>query len=309
VDRRTFLKLGAGAGAAALARPAKAGEPVRARDDPIGVLMDTTRCIGCRACEDACNRANALPRPEKPFSDQWVLNQPRRPTAEAFTVVNRYEGRPSPDQRDRDRTTVKVQCMHCADPACVSACLVAAMHKRPDGPVVYDSSVCMGCRYCMVACPFEIPAYEYMDPLTPRVRKCTLCTGPDGKDEPAPACAATCPTEALVAGTRGELLALARARQAARPDRYLDVIYGEDEVGGTSWLYLVGRPPEEVDLPDLPEEAPPRLTEAIQHGIFRYGAAPIAVYAGLAGMMWLTNRGKGGASPAGGGDEGHGGQR
>jgi Fe-S-cluster-containing dehydrogenase component len=180
--------------------------------------------------------------------------------------------------------------MHCLDSACVSACIVGALSKTPDGAVVYDPDICIGCRYCLLACPFQVPAYEYHDALTPRVRKCEFCADPERGLGADPACAAACPTEAIVFGPRQELLAFARQRIESRPYRYVDRIYGEKEVGGTSWLYLCGQEPARIGLIDLPDEAPPRLVEAIQHGIFRYAAIPLAVYGTLGALMWYHKR-------------------
>jgi Fe-S-cluster-containing dehydrogenase component len=295
VNRRHFLKWGLGAAAAAapklLAQTATPKpDPQAAAAESAGCLVDTTLCIGCRKCEEACNRRNKLPRPEVPFTDAAVFREERRPNDKAFTVVNEYAGSPSPDQSATKQTHVKVQCLHCLTPSCVSACIVGAMVKAKDGAVVYNPKVCLGCRYCMVACPFQIPAYEYDVVLKPRVRKCEFCadfakgTGAD------PACAASCPTEALVFGTRSTLLTLAKDRISQRPDRYLDHIYGENEVGGTSWLYLTGRPIAEVGLLDVPTYIPAHKTESIQHGIFRYGIIPLTVYGALGGLMWYNQR-------------------
>jgi formate dehydrogenase iron-sulfur subunit len=179
--------------------------------------------------------------------------------------------------------------MHCLFPSCVSACIVGALTKSSDGAVVYNPTICIGCRYCQIACPFEIPAYEFNEPLKPRVRKCEFCEVPALGTGANPACAAACPTEALVFGRRPELLAMARDRLKRRPDRYVNHIYGETEVGGTSWLYMTGRPVEEVGLLKLPNTPPPERTEAIQHGIFRYGIVPIAFYAFLGVLMWRNN--------------------
>lgn len=256
----------------------------------VGCLVDTTLCIGCRKCEEACNRGNNLARPEKPFKDRTVFRRRRRPAAEAYTVVNQYPGHPSPVQKSAANTHCKVQCMHCLTPSCVSACVVGAMKKMADGSIVYDKSICLGCRYCMVACPFEIPAYEYDDPITPRVRKCVFCADYKKKKGADPACASACPMEALVFGKREDLLSLAKDRIKKRPDRYLDYIYGEREAGGTSWLYLTGRPHKDLDLLAMPVESPATLTEAIQHGIFKYGLLPIAVYGALGAIMWRYKR-------------------
>lgn len=291
VDRRTFLKVVGltTVSAASVNANAKQKEPLNS-EDQVGCLVDTTKCIGCRKCEEACNRSNHLPSSKTPFDDTWVLRERRRPDATHFTVINSYPGNPSPVQHDQKQTTIKVQCMHCLEPACVSACIVGALNKNVTGPVTYDSDKCIGCRYCMVACPFEIPAYEYTNPLSPKVMKCGYCVDEQKNTGAAPACAAACPTEAIIFGKRTELLDLARQRIKDKPDRYEEHIYGEKEVGGTSWLYLTGRPAKELDLPALQEKAPPRLSESIQHGIFNYGAIPLAFYGSLAGIMWLSNR-------------------
>jgi ferredoxin len=143
----------------------------------------------------------------------------------------------------------------------------------------------------MIACPFEIPAYEYFKPLTPRVRKCEFCTTrtPEG-DRANPACARSCPVEAILFGRRGDLVRRARKIIRSKPDRYLNHIYGETEVGGTSWLYLIGRPQQEIGLLSLPEQAPPRTTEGIQHGIFEYGIIPVALYGALGTLLWRNHR-------------------
>ncbi|MCP4152617.1 MAG: 4Fe-4S dicluster domain-containing protein [bacterium] len=272
----------------------------------VGCLVDTTLCIGCRKCEEACNRHNELPRPDKPFTDKTVFLEERRPTEDAYTVVNRYTGPPSPVRRKIKNTTCKVQCMHCLTPSCVSACLVGAMRKFDDGSIVYNKEICLGCRYCMVACPFEIPAYEYEEPLVPRVRKCTFCADFDKKTGAAPSCAASCPMEALVFGKRKDLLDLARNRIKKRPDRYINHIYGENEAGGTSWLYIAGRPMKEIGLLDMPGKSPALVTETIQHTIFKFGILPIALYGALGAVMWRNRENKEipkNEAPAGGEDK------
>jgi len=296
-NRRDFLKLAtkttvAATAVAATSTAHASSDKKVAAEDAVGCLIDTTICIGCRKCEDACNRSNNLPKPEKPFDDPSVLNTRRRPDEKKFTIINQYEGHPSKDKPHKAHTFVKFQCMHCIDPACVSACIVGALTKTDKGPVVYDADKCIGCRYCMVACPFQIPAYEYYNPLTPRVMKCTYCTDKITHENPNPACAAACPVEAIVFGKRKDLVKLAHEKIKHRPDRYENHVYGEYEVGGTSWMYLTGKPAEKIDLLKLPTAAPPRLTEKIQHGIFNYGILPAAFYGSLAGLMWFNRRKK-----------------
>ncbi|MFO0829470.1 MAG: 4Fe-4S dicluster domain-containing protein [Phycisphaerales bacterium] len=258
-------------------------------EDRVGVLVDLTRCVGCRRCEWACAEANGNPHGAiEDCDDQSVFASRRAPTADQFCVVNRAD---SPFACE-EPTYVKVQCMHCEHAPCVSACLVGAMRKDPHGPVTYDPSRCIGCRYCMVACPFERLAYEYDRRLTPRVRKCELCRHrtADGK---LPACVEICPVEALSYGRRADLLRIAHERIAKHPEQYVDHVYGETEAGGTAWLYLSGVPFADyapLGLPSLGDRSPAERTEKIQHTIFKGFAAPIALAALLATLNKLTHR-------------------
>ena len=167
LNRRTFLKVCGTAGAASLAgRSAHAAGTHTG--DSAAMLVDTTKCVGCRGCEAACSEANGLPAPELSGQDS-VFNTRRTTGVDAFTVVNRYstsaEGGP---------VFAKKQCMHCGEPACASACLVKALEKTPEGPVIYHADRCIGCRYCMVACPFGVPKFQYESAL-PYIRKCIFC--------------------------------------------------------------------------------------------------------------------------------------
>jgi len=150
--------------------------------------------------------------------------------------------------------------MHCDEPACASACLVAAIRKTPEGPVTYNKDVCIGCRYCMVACPFSIPAYDYFNATSPQVRKCTMCYDRIRQGK-IPACAEICPKEAITFGKRKELIGLAREKIRSHPDRYNPQIFGEKEVGGTGWLYLAGADFGQIGFPDEIGTTPyPELT-------------------------------------------------
>lgn len=226
LGRRGFFKVAAvGAGVAAAGAAQASGAGAAAKPDGAGVLVDTTRCVGCRACEAACSEANGLPPP--PESDE-VFSKRRETTESTFTVVNKIDGVAN--------RFAKKQCMHCLSPACASACPVRAMDKKPEGPVTYDPSACLGCRYCMVACPFDVPKYEYAS-NAPRVRKCGFCAERQARGL-KPACTEVCPSGALTFGRRSELLDLAKTRIYTNPDRYVHHVYGEDEAGGTSWLYI-----------------------------------------------------------------------
>jgi len=258
ISRRKFLGwIGAAGLGSALGKSAFAAGSKHFEGHPgsLGILHDITQCVGCRSCEAACVRENALPVPDKPFKDLSVLEEKRRTTAADYTVVNKYEvpGRKAP-------LFVKKQCNHCLEPACASVCFVRAFKKTETGAVTYDASVCVGCRYCMVACPFEIPTYEYDEALSPRVMKCTMCYPRIMRGE-IPACVEACPKEALTFGKREDLINIARERIRQYPDRYIDHIYGETEMGGTSWLYLSSVPFKEVGMrEDLGVTPAPELT-------------------------------------------------
>jgi formate dehydrogenase iron-sulfur subunit len=261
ISRRSFLGwLGAaGAGGAMAAGPARAAGNGQFAGYPesLGVLFDVTRCIGCRKCEEACNKVNELPAPAKPFGDLAVMQTRRRTDAKSYTVVNRYENVPGA----KGPLYRKLQCNHCLEPACASACFVRAFTKNPNGAVTYDESVCVGCRYCMIACPFEIPTYEYDRALEPRIMKCTFCQPRLAKGL-LPGCVEICPVEALTFGRRRDLIRLAHERFAQFPGRYIDAIYGEKEMGGTAWMTISGVPFRELGLrEDLGVTPAPELTK------------------------------------------------
>ncbi len=270
LTRRRFLGWMSAAGASTLlGSSANAASSASFKGFPgsFAVLHDITLCVGCRVCEAACNKVNELPLPDKPFKDLTVLNEKRRTNAKAFTVVNRFEN----EQNPKNPVFAKKQCNHCLEPACASACFVKAFQKTPEGSVVYDHTVCVGCRYCMIACPFNIPAYEYDNPLTPRIMKCTFCH-PRILQGLVPGCVEACPKEALSFGKRKDILSLARERIRKNPERYIDHIYGETEMGGTSWLYIAGNSFKQAGMrEDLGVTPAPELTAGA------LGAVPLVV--------------------------------
>lgn len=259
ISRRKFLGwLGAAGMGTAMGKTARAAtnKNFSGYPDSNGVLFDSTRCIGCRKCEEGCNTVNELPQPDKAFSDLSVMDTDRRTTSKAYTIVNRYDdagGNQGPLYR-------KVQCNHCLEPACASVCFVRAFSKNESGAVIYDETVCVGCRYCMIACPFEIPAYEYDKAFSPRVRKCTMCH-PRIVKGLLPGCVEACPTEALTYGKREDLLRIGHERIRKFPERYVDHVYGENEMGGTNWLYLSAVPFKDIGMrEDLGTTPAPKLT-------------------------------------------------
>ncbi len=249
IDRRSFLKVVGGGIAGAVSGNILTPGRLKAEEIPqlkefVGVLVDTTRCIGCRTCEAACAEANHLPVPD--IGDNSVFEKERQTTESQLMVVNRYK-------TEKGEVFVKKQCMHCNQPACVAACLVKAMEKRKEGPVTWDTN-CMGCRYCMASCPFDIPKFEYHS-ANPKILKCTLCWDRLEKGE-KPACVESCPENALTFGTRRKMIEEANRRIYQKPGEYLTHIYGEHEVGGTGYLYLSKVPFEQIgfrtDLGTIP---------------------------------------------------------
>ena len=285
-NRRDFLKTLGAIGASTAAISGVTPKKVEAKSGPIlnterkGVLVDTTVCIGCRKCEWACKGAHDIEQGDfESYQNNEVLNDMRRPDPTNLTIVNRYN--------DEGLRNIKLQCMHCDYPACVSACIVGAISKTENGSVIWDTDMCIGCRYCMVACPFQIPTFEYEKALDPKIVKCDFCIDRTNEGK-IPACVNICPVEALTYGTREELITEARRRIKNNPDKYYNHIFGEHEVGGTSWLYLADKNLAGPVFPKLGDNPAPGVSESIQHGLFAYFVPPIAVYALLGGIMWLT---------------------
>ncbi len=234
IDRRNFFRvLGVTGATLAIGKDVKATQDSGDEIEFNAILYDSTRCVGCQTCEYSCSEANNLPEPV----GSPEIGVIRKTDETRRTVVNVYD-------TSKGEVYVKRQCMHCNQPACAAACLTQAMHKTKEGPVIWRGEKCMGCRYCMVSCPFDVPKFEYHSP-NPKITKCSMCfeRQQEGK---LPACVENCPAEALVFGKRRDLIKEARKRIVENPDLYYDHIYGENEAGGTGFLYLSPVPFEEL---------------------------------------------------------------
>ena len=244
MDRRSFVKTLGVMGASAL--PGKALLAGDAQEDKefVSILVDTTRCVGCQSCTVACAETHDLPEPDLDALDEGLV---RNTSEKQWTLINRFEV-------DDEEIYVKKQCMHCDQPACAAACPTRALLKTEKGPVIWRADKCMGCRFCMISCPFEMPKFEY-DSAIPKIQKCRMCFERLQEGE-EPACVAECPEGALVFGKKRKLLDEAKKRIYENPDDYVHQIYGEDVVGGTGYLYLAAVPFEKLgfrtDLGDTP---------------------------------------------------------
>ena len=271
------------------------------------VLVDTTKCMGCRGCQVACKQANGNEAEHTEFfAKPGGYQNPADLSAKTFSLVTFNEV--EDDRGGLQWVFARRQCMHCLDPSCVSACIVGALTKTEDGATVYDDSKCIGCRYCMLACPFGVPSLEWEKPVA-YIQKCSFCDervhteavtevngtpldesgkGHMAAKQSTPACVSACPTGALKHGERDELLREARSRIRENPDKYVHQIYGEKEVGGTSWLYLSAVPFDKLGFrTDLGEKSYPSYTRAANHAV---APAVVGVGAILGGLYWFTNR-------------------
>lgn len=284
ISRRTALKTLAAVGAAAAAPEAEARVARKGSPEDVGLLVDAVRCVGCRACVVKCREANGL-SPDVVRVDGVAYDAPLDMNDRTLTAIRRWEG----EGKDG---YVKAQCMHCIDPACVSVCMLGALHKGEKGVVAYDADACIGCRYCQLACPFNVPRFQWAK-AAPRIMKCELCRQ-RWKDGKGAACAEVCPREAVVFGRRVELLAEARRRLAERPEAYLPRIYGENDGGGTNVLVLSPVSFQALGLPALGTEPAPALSETVQHGIYQGFIAPVALFGALSFVVWRNRRSSGG---------------
>ena len=257
MDRRGFLKTTLVAGSAAMAGNDLCAQEIRDPEEFVGILVDTTRCIGCRACEVACGETHDLLVPD--VLNDGALEEHRNTSDKQWMVVNKFE-------TEAGEVFVKRQCMHCYQAACASACPTEAMEKTETGPVIWHGNRCIGCRYCMASCPFDMPKFEYGE-WNPKIQKCTMCFERLEEGQ-KPACVAACPTDALMFGTRVKNLEIARHRIYSHPDEYVHHIYGEHEVGGTGYIYLSAVPFDQIGFrTDLGTTPYPEYTKEFLYAV------------------------------------------
>ncbi len=322
--RREFLKralTGSAAAAGAVVCPqVQARSNAQISPDAVGLLFDSTLCVGCKACVAACKRENNLPLDyNTPDDSPWDL--PLDTNARTFNVIKAYKDGAATvkDAEQGGYAFMKSSCLHCVDPSCVSACPVTAMTKDPvTGIVQYDADACIGCRYCVAACPFGIPKYDYSSP-TGKIAKCELCRH-RVKDGHYAACAEVCPTGATLYGKVADLKVEAKRRLALKPGqatrfprgnisggpdrswegaaaRYIQRTYGETEIGGTQMLKLAAVSFEKLGQPTLPDRSFASQSETLQHTLYGGLVLPLVV---LGAMAYVAKRN---VKPAGEHDE------
>ena len=311
IKRRDFLKTMAGS-AAIVAVPAAtlhASEDKIRSGSHVGILYDSTLCVGCQVCMVACKKANDMEGVQNGPLGIW--ENPQDLSSTTLNIIKKYEDG-SHEYKDREENGyafIKRQCLHCVDPACASACPASALTKDPEtGIVTYNEDVCIGCRYCQVACQFNIPKFEWDEPF-PEIVKCQMCSHLISKGD-IPACCSECPTGATVFGPVYELLeeTVRRKSMTAGSEyefplgdvnsgktvvhnaaEYIDHVYGEHEIGGTQVLYLSGVPFDRLGLPDLPEKSYASVTERIQHTLYKGMVAPLALFFGVLFLVTKNN--------------------
>jgi Fe-S-cluster-containing dehydrogenase component len=316
MNRRDFLKSAvAGVGTVALPSTSQARDPKQMPDKAVGMLYDSTLCIGCKACVAACKSANNMPPAnDAPDLKKWnnanAWDTPLDISGYTLNVIKVYKEHDNAANKDQDYAFMKRHCLHCVDPSCVSVCPVSAMLKdATTGVVTYNPDACIGCRYCVLGCPFSVPQFQYDTPF-PRIQKCQFCEHLQ-KEGKLPACVDVCPTGASLFGDAKQLLEEAKRRLAkksgetyvfprgklgseehppheAQVPQYQQHVYGEKEAGGTQVIYLSGVPFQKLGLPtNLPDYSYAVITESIQHTLYKGMIAPLAL---LGGLVYFAKR-------------------
>jgi len=252
----------------------------------VAKLIDTTRCIGCKACQVACMEWNDVR--DEMGSVNGTYNNPTDLTANSWTVMRFYE-KENANKFDFEWLIRKDGCMHCADPGCLRACpSPGAIVQYANGIVDFHEENCIGCGYCITGCPFNVPRISKKDG---KAYKCTLCS-----DRVAvnlePACVKTCPTGAIMFGSKQDMIAQAETRTAELKGRgYANAgLYDPQGVGGTHVMYVLKHAdqPGEVGLP-----ADPAINPLVHlwKGVAKPLATATMALVGLAGLFHYITKG------------------
>jgi Fe-S-cluster-containing dehydrogenase component len=306
MKRRDFLKASLGGAALAGTGAANARGNLQPADEAVGMLFDSTLCIGCKACVSKCKEVNDMPPTPLGAENQW--DAARDLSAQTLNVIKVYsegEGKLK-DAVEDGYAFEKRSCMHCVDPGCVSVCPVTAMRRNPKtGIVTHHPDACIGCRTCMVGCPYNVPQFDYDNPFG-QIHKCQMCNqaGVERIDKgQMTGCAEVCPTGATLFGSRKALLEEAKRRMALKPGEsynyprgdvrqpdshqekqaptYQSHIWGEKEAGGTNVMHISSIPFDKLGMPPLPERSYASISETVQHTLYSYLALPAVALAGL----------------------------
>ncbi|MEW8253077.1 MAG: hydrogenase 2 operon protein HybA [Candidatus Thiodiazotropha taylori] len=312
MKRRDFLKASLGGAALLGSGTAQSRGNLEPAEDAIGMLFDSTLCIGCKACVSKCKEVNGMPA--TPLEDETYWDAARDLSHETLNVIKVYqEGEASiKDAAENGYAFEKRSCMHCVDPGCVSVCPVTAMRRDPKtGIVTHHPDACIGCRTCMVGCPYNVPQFDYDNPFG-EIHKCQMCNqqGVARIDQgEMTGCAEVCPTGATLFGSRKALLEEAKRRMTLKPGEtynyprgdvrepesrhekavpaYQNHIWGEKEAGGTNVLHISSIPFEKLGMPPLEERSYASISETVQHTIYSYMALPAVA---LAGLTYIVRR-------------------
>ncbi|MGQ9555591.1 MAG: 4Fe-4S dicluster domain-containing protein [Anaerolineae bacterium] len=282
MTRGEFLKLAGGWLGGVLLGPGQRLPKASLSDVRMSALYDMSKCVGCRACQMACKRWNKLPT-ESTYQS-GLYESPRDMSAKTYTLIKLAQ---LSTEGERNWSFCKYQCMHCTDASCVNVCPTGAAAHRGEY-VMIDQNWCIGCGYCVMACPFG--AVHLGKPEKGSARKCTFCFDRITVGQ-IPACIQACPAGALDYGERSEMLTKAKARVATLQGQGHSgaQVYGEREVRGTGWIYVLADQPAAFGLPEKPQVATTSILGQWVSGLVAAGAVCVLSVA-LLGRGWQRQR-------------------
>jgi Fe-S-cluster-containing dehydrogenase component len=314
MKRRDFLKasVAASAATALISGKAEARGNLEPAPEAVGMLYDSTLCVGCKACVAMCKYVNGMPPTQ--MGEDVQYDSARDLSHETLNVIKVYkDGDNSVKDREADGYAFeKRSCMHCVDPGCVSVCPVTALRRHPlTGIVTYHAEACIGCRTCMTGCPYNVPQFDYHNTFG-EIHKCQMCNqkGVERIDKGMmTGCAEACPTGATLFGSRTALLEEAKRRLTLKPGEtyryprgdvrnpysfhdkkvpeYQQHVWGEKEAGGTNVMHISSIPFDKLGMPAIPERSYASISETVQHTLYQYMALPAVV---LGALTWRVKQ-------------------